>query len=224
MNKYKILTCGLAIFLCACASNIPKNLALEKITHADQQIPDGWLLPVKEKTSDPAEWAQIYDDPILVAYLRRAKKVNFDIRIAQSRVEQAEADLKRARSLFKPRADVSVTASGASPVKDLGNIADAYTVGMNGRWSPDVFGKTRLVAEQSRAALAAQKALSADIAQAVLASTARAYIRAVEAEMQVSLAKTNLDFLRESRRISEARYRLGDTAKGAYAFAEANYQ
>ncbi|HHL42818.1 MAG TPA: TolC family protein, partial [Hellea balneolensis] len=47
---------------------------------------------------------------------------------------------------------------------------------------------------------------------------------AVEAEMQVSLAKTNLDFLRESRRISEARYRLGDTAKGAYAFAEANYQ
>jgi len=38
------------------------------------------------------------------------------------------------------------------------------------------------------------------------------------------LAKTNLDFLTESRRISEARYRLGDTAKGDFSFAEANYQ
>ena len=89
---------------------------------------------------------------------------------------------------------------------------------------PDIFGQTRLSVDQSRATLAAQEALAADTAQAVLATTARAYVRAVEAEMQVSLAKTNLEFLTESRRISEARYRLGDTAKGDFSFAEANYQ
>ncbi len=224
MNKYKVISCLLAVTISACASNIPKDYAFDKITQADQYIPNDWLLKVRDETSDPTQWGQIYNDPILHEYLRRAKTVNFDIRIAHSRVEQAEASLKRASAQLKPRIDMGATASGTALLKNLGGAVDVYNLGLNGRWDPDIFGQTRLNIEQSRASLASQKALTADTVQAVLASTARAYIRAVEAEMQVALAKTNLDFLSESRRISEARYRLGDTSKGDFSFAEANYQ
>lgn len=224
MNKCKVISCLLVVILSACASSLPKDFASEKTTKADQSIPNGWLLEVRGETSEPAQWGLIYDDPILHKYLRRTKAVNFDIRIAHSRVVQAEASLRRASSQLKPRIDMGATASGTALVSNFGGATDVYSFGLNGRWDPDIFGQTRLNVEQSRASLVSQKALTADIVQAVLAATARAYIRAVEAEMLVKLAKTNLDFLTESRRISEARYRLGDTAKGDFSFAEANYQ
>ena len=224
MSKSKLLTSLLALMLSACATTVPSDFASEKLTQADHHIPDSWLLPIKGETTDPTQWAKIYDDTILLKYLHQAKSENFDIRIAQSRVEQSNANLRRANALLKPSLGLSAGSSGNAVVRDLGGINDAYNISLNGRWSPDIFGQNRLTIEQSEAAMAVQKALSADTTQAVMATTARAYIRAVEAQMQVSLAKTNLEFLGESRRISEARYRLGDTAKGAFSFAEANYQ
>jgi outer membrane protein TolC len=125
---------------------------------------------------------------------------------------------------LKPSLNAGASASGTALFNDIDTPFDSYGLDLSGRWDPDIFGQTQAGVDGSRANLRAQEALAADTRQAVLGATGRSYVRAVEAALQVNLAKTNLDFLAESRRISEARYRLGDTAKGDFSFAEANYQ
>lgn len=224
MNKQCLLICALTLGFSACATVPPQTQIEDRLAQAHQTIPDTWLLEINSATTSYTHWSDIYSDPILKTYLQKAKVENFDIRIAQSRITQAEANLRRSGARLKPSINLAASASGSTALGDIDSLTDFYSLGLNGRWNPDLFGKTRLTLDQSRSALKAQEALTSDTIQAVLATTARAYIRAVEAEMQVDLAKTNLDFLTESRRISEARYRLGDTAKGDFSFAEANYQ
>lgn len=191
---------------------------------AGQTIPSSWLLELPSDLGAKLPWARIYGDPYLLKYLDQAASENFDIKIAQSRILSAEAELKRASARLKPRFDLGASGSASALLADLDNPFDSYGLNVSGRWDPDIFGQSQSVIEGAAANLRAQEALSKDTRQAVLATTARAYIRAVEAALQVELAKTNLEFLTESRRISEARYRLGDTAKGDFSFAEANFQ
>ena len=206
---------------CACSSLTPHRTAIPLVGN---DVPTEWLLPLTSDAENTAGWGALYNDPILQNYLVQAKTANYDIRIAQTRIISAQADLRRSAARLKPRFEVNTSAAVTALLSDVENPFDSYGLGVSGRWDPDVFGQTKTIIEGSRAALAVQEALSADTYQAVLATTARAYIRAVEAKLQVKLAKDNLDFLTESRRISEARFRLGDTAKGDFSFAEANYQ
>lgn len=224
MNKFKSVSVGAMLLLSACASLSPPDLAETEIDARNNAIPSQWLLAVNTDGASPARWSSLYNDPLLLEYLKTAKAENFDIRIARSRIESAEASLRRAQARLKPRIDSGASFSGSALLGDVENVSDSYGLDISGRWNPDVFGQIGLGVESSRANLKAQEALSADVTQTLLAATATAYIRAVEAELLVALAKTNLDFLTESRRISEARYRLGDTAKGDFSFAEANYQ
>lgn len=207
--------------LSACASLLPMQTDMPT-TAAD--VPMAWLLELPTDGNQPLDWAALYDDPIMLRYLTVAEGQNFDIKTAQKRVIGAEAELRRASSRLKPSLNAGGSASGTAVFSDIDNPFDSYDLDLSGRWDPDIFGQTGAVIDNSRANLRAQEALAADTRQAVLGATGRAYIRAVEASLQVELAKTNLDFLTESRRISEARYRLGDTAKGDFSFAEANYQ
>lgn len=224
MNRLYWIFAVAVIGMSACAS-LPSNHSVDEVVAASERdIPSAWLLDINPDATSAQNWAAIYDDPLLLSYLARAKSENYDTRIARQRVIAAEASLKRAKTGLIPRFDGSLSVNGASTLADLEDASDAYSLGISGRWDPDLFGQTRTRIDQSRAALKIQEALAADTAQTVMASTARAYIRAVEAELLVDLARVNLEFLTESRRISEARYRLGDTSKGDFSFAEANYQ
>lgn len=233
MNKIRnVLKLGLcastailsAVMLSSCATITPADTADTLAQQSLAQVPNGWLLPVGSDSGQINNWSALYDDPILGGYLNQALGENFDILRARANVERSRADLDRAIIRLKPRFDGSTSASVSSALSEIEDPFDSYGLGVSGRWDPDIFGQTAAIIDGSRAALTVQEALEADTRQAVLAQTARAYIGAVEAELQVDLAKVNLDFLTESRRISEARYRLGDTAKGDFSFAEANYQ
>ena len=210
--------------LTACAHVTQMSETQSNIEAAQTDIPTSWLLPLPDDLSQVSIWREIYDDPLLGGYLETALTQNYDLRIARTRLAQSAASLDRAAALLRPRINASTSASGVALIGSLDNITDSYGIGLSGSWDPDIFGQNRAAIAQSRADLAVQEALTEGTRQSILAQTARAYIRAVESDLQVKLAKTNLDFLTESRRISEARYRVGDTAKGDFSFAEANYQ
>lgn len=222
MNKAVMIAS--MILLTSCASVTPQTELQAQLTAAEASIPAGWLLDLPDDASQVTGWKDIYQDTVLERYLDKALEDNFDLRIARTRLEESAANLKRSSSLLKPRISASTSISGVTLIGSLDDILDSYGAGISGNWDPDIFGQNKSIIDQSRAALAVQDALTDVTRQSILAQTARAYVRSVEAELQVKLAKTNLDFLTESRRISEARYRVGDTAKGDFSFAEANYQ
>ncbi len=227
MNKNLSFLTVLTLSTCilpACAHVTPMSETQGNINTAQSKIPESWILALPDDLSKVSTWREIYDDSHLNDYLAMALTKNYDLRIARTRLAQSAASLKRASALLRPRINASTSLSGVALIGSLDNINDSYGIGLSGSWEPDIFGQTRASIARSRADLAIQQALTEGTRQSILAQTARAYIRAVESDMQVKLAKTNLDFLTESRRISEARYRVGDTAKGDFSFAEANYQ
>ncbi|WP_371396788.1 TolC family protein [Fretibacter rubidus] len=229
MNRLSFLKTALvssvaAMSFAGCATLSPNDLGETLTADAAVSIPNNWLLDVPATTARAEGWAALYDDPTLLDYLKIAEVQNYDLRIARARVTAAEADLKRANTRLSPQISGSASAGVSAVVDSLDDPFDSYGLGLSGRWDPDIFGQTQTIIDGSRAALKIAEASEADTRQIILAQTARAYIRAVEAELQAELAKVNLDFLTESRRISEARYRAGDSAKGDFSFAEANYQ
>ena len=224
MNRLLIAVSAIALVLSSCATVSTPDLSDTITTQSAESIPSNWLLPLPKTTTQAEGWASIYDDPILLEYLKLAEVQNFDLRIARTRVQEAEANLKRSKSRLAPQISGSASAGASAALRDIDDPFDSYGLGLSGRWDPDIFGQTETIIDGSRAALLISEASAADTHQAVLAQTARTYINAVEAELLADLAKVNLEFLKESRRISEARYRAGDSAKGDFSFAEANYQ
>lgn len=224
MNKLCITVSGLAFILSGCATFSAPDLSDRLAAQAAASIPGEWLLSVPTSTTTAEGWAGLYDDPILLDYLKLAQMQNFDLRIARARIIESEANLKRSKSRLAPQISGNGSAGVSAILADIDDPFDSYGLGLSGRWDPDIFGQTEAIIDGSRASLIITEASAADTRQAVLAQTARTYINAVEAELQADLAKVNLDFQTESRRISEARYRAGDTAKGDFSFAEANYQ
>ncbi len=225
MSKLHLITiCFFALSLGGCASLSKQSSVDTQIEQADATIPNAWLLPLNSDFSNPADWARIYNDPLLLSYIQMAARQNYDIRLARTRVDAAEAAVRRARAGLWPLVGASLSASGLMQIGDTDTNDDSYGAGLSASWDPDLFGVNKAVVRGAKADQAVQVALAEDTKQRILALTARSYIIAVEADMQVELAQVNLDFQTEQRRIAEARFRAGDTSKADYSFAEANYQ
>jgi len=75
--------------LSACASLMPPK-SIIPATGVD--IPADWLLELPSDNANALRWSELYNDPILLSYLRRAAEENYDIRTAQNRVTGAEAE------------------------------------------------------------------------------------------------------------------------------------
>ncbi len=210
--------------LSSCAG-LTKNTDVDlRVDSTAQDVPEAWLIDLTTPTQQSLNWREIYPDPIMIGYIEQALDANYDILTARTRLRAAEANLRQSAASLRPRLDAAASASGSAFLGDINSANDAYSASINGSWNLDLSGQRKAAIEGSRIALFIQQTALENTRQAIAAATARAYINAVAAELQVDLAKTNLDFLGESRRISEARYRLGDTAKADFVFAEANFK
>ena len=170
MKTFRLLSASLLLgALTGCASLTPPQASVPQ-TGAD--IPAGWLLDLPSDAGANLGWAALYDDPLMLDYLRQAETENFDIRTAQTRIAGAEADLRRAAAQLKPRFDASASATGSALLSEIDDPFDSYGLGISGRWDPDIFGQTQTIIDGSRANLRVQEALAEDTRQAVLAATA----------------------------------------------------
>jgi len=148
----------------------------------------------------------------------RALAGNFDLRAASARMAQARAQVGVARADALPQLSGSADGSRRRTVNEIGgpfgdqvfsDTNSRYQVSLRFDWEVDLWGRLR---DQTSAAIGRYEAARADYQGARLslaANVAQAYFSAVEAELQVELARETVESFAASENLIEDRFEQG---------------
>lgn len=223
MNKFTCLSAMAVLILSGCAT-IDRPALDARIAEATADIPTDWQIAGTPNTVRAESWTTLFDDPILADYLQRAEVANFDIKQARVNLAQSRETVVQARSALLPNVNASGGFAASALFDNFDNINDSSNSALSFFWDPDIFGVRKANVRQAQAALRAQSAVAFNIHQQVLAAVADLYISIIQSQQQLELARTNLGFLEERFRISQAQFEAGAIGGDELSFAEATFQ
>jgi len=160
-------------------------------------------------------WWEIFDDPKLSACLGEALTNNWDLKIAATRVLQAEATARITRSQFFPTANAggdlfttrasqkgpTTVPPGADPQVGYGDLflsMPAYEV--------DLWGRIRRANEAARATLLASVEAQRTVRQTLVAQVATAYLDLLELDLELELARQTYTVRTNSLSLTQSRH------------------
>jgi multidrug efflux system outer membrane protein len=163
-------------------------------------IPEVFRGQMDINTNSLAElpWWQVFQDHALQRLIREALTNNYDLRIAVTRVEQAQAMADETRAQFFPQLNYQGAAgrgkNAANGVPAVtGKTADIFAVAGNASWEIDLWGRIRRLNESARAQYLATREAQRNVRISIISQTAQAYFQllALDAELQIAKEATN---------------------------------
>jgi len=146
-------------------------------------------------------WRDIFQDEQLRALIRTALQQNYDVRIAASRVLEANAQLGITR------ADQFPALSAGAGIGDVRTAQAKFLpkfetsigqVNLSAAWELDFWGKFRRATEAARANLLASKWARQEVVSTLVANVADAYFQLRALDLQLEISKRTLDSRQES--------------------------
>lgn len=143
------------------------------------------------------QWWKRFQDAALDALIQRALSANHDMRIAAARLKEARAIYRDAELDRFPTGSASASAQRGrnSEAQALGGDRDLelYSLGFDATWELDLFGRVRRAVEAAEADAQAAQANLRDARVSVVAEVARNYFEYRGAELELAVARRNLD-------------------------------
>jgi multidrug efflux system outer membrane protein len=142
------------------------------------------------------KWWDVFQDPVLQELIRLALQQNYDVRIAASRVLQAQAQLGITRADQFPTVSAGSQVSGQYTPK-TSSIFPAYRTNageldLSVVWNLDFWGKYRRQTEAARANLLASQWGQRAVLSSVVSSVATAYFTLRELDWALDVSKQTL--------------------------------
>jgi multidrug efflux system outer membrane protein len=138
------------------------------------------------------KWWDVYRDPVLTQLIHTALQQNFDVRIAATRVLEAQAQLGIVRANQFPSASVGADIFSQQNPK-ISNLFPAYEVNagqlnLSVIWNLDFWGKYRRQTEAARAQMLASEWGQQAVISSLVANVATAYfqLRALDSELEIA--------------------------------------
>src|SRR5262249_30524630 len=161
------------------------------------------------------KWWAVFQDQQLQALIREALIQNYNVRIAASRVLQAQA------SLGITRADQFPTITGGASAVNLRNpqtkflpayetSANAVNLSLFG--DLDFWGKFRRATEAARATLLATEWGQKAVISSLVSNVASAYFQLLELDLEMDISRRTLSSRKESLNLTEIRAKGGTTS------------
>ena len=181
-------------------------------------------------------WWTGFDDPMLVAVVRRALALNLDLAASYARLAQARAAAAAAGAQLLPTVDfdASDTALHQSLTSPLGTLARGlpgynrdqheYAIGPAASWEIDLAGGLRRNAAAARDEFEAAAAEQAGTRISVAADAADAYIRIRGNQARLAVAQSQIDTDSKLLDLVRTREKLGLSSEREVAQAEALLQ
>jgi multidrug efflux system outer membrane protein len=160
-------------------------------------------------------WWQVFHDDTLQSLIRTALTNNYDLRIAVTRVEQAQALAAQARAGFFPQLNYSATAArgqnvaGGSIPSPTGTIGNVFAADVNASWEIDLWGRIRRLNESARAQFLASEEARRDVMISLIAQVAQDYFQLLALDNQLAIARQSTNSFGESLKIFNQRLRGG---------------
>jgi len=161
-------------------------------------------------------WWQVYQDPVLEQLIHTALQQNYDVRIAATRVLEAQAQVGITRANQFPSASLGAGVSSEQNAK-VSNLFPAYQVNegqlnLSVIWNLDFWGKYRRQTEAARAQMLASQWGQRAVMSSLVANVATAYfqLRALDSELEI--AKRTLGSRQQSLRLTHVLATHGSAA------------
>jgi multidrug efflux system outer membrane protein len=152
------------------------------------------------------KWWEVFQDPVLQQLIRTAIEQNYDLRIAASRVLQAQAQLGITRANQFPTVSAGAEAFSQRNPKISGSFpsyeANAGEVDLAVVWNLDFWGKYRRQTEAARAGLLASQWGQRAVLASVVSSVATAYFTLRELDLALDVSKKTLAARQDSMRLT----------------------
>lgn len=164
-------------------------------------------------------WRELFTDAQLQALIEKGQEQNTDLRIAQLRVEEAEAVLTNARLSYLP--SVSLAPEGGIGRYD-GTTSKTYNLGATANWEVDIFGRVTNAKRGARAALEGSRAYEQTVQTRLVAAIAGSYYTLLMLDRQLDIQNRTFATWEKSERVLETLKRAGKSNDAAILQARAN--
>jgi len=205
----------LVISLCAC--KVGPNYKRPATTVPDQYRglpPSSSQQPQAQPFAD-MQWATVYQDEVLQGLIKEALVNNYDLRIAATRVLQANANLGITRanqfptlngsgSIFNERNQLTNLTTDKSPTYDSLALSLSYIV--------DFWGQYRRATESARATLLATQFGQEVVRVSLISSVATEYFLLGQYDDQLEFSKKTVEADREILKLNEIKFKGGESA------------
>ena len=152
------------------------------------------------------KWWDVFQDPELQGLIRTALKNNYDVRIAATRVLQAQAQLGITRADQLPSVSAGGNITSLQSPK-LGPIP-AYEitqgqVAASAAWNLDFWGKYRRATEAARANLLANQWAQKEVMATLVANLATSYFQLRQLDLELEISKRTLSSRSNSLQLTQ---------------------
>lgn len=183
----------------------------------------------------PTAWWLAFDDPVLNGLIEQATEQNLGLEEAAQRIWEARALRGVVRSDLLPQIDAYSTYNfrktptsggiagqlGSGPFR-FDPTMDQWTMGFNGSWEIDVFGRLKRNVEAADGDIAASLWNYRDTLVILLADVATNYVDARAFQARLQVARDNLRTQTHSLELTQKRFRAGAVNGLDVAQAKAN--
>lgn len=151
------------------------------------------------------KWWEVFQDEQLRSLIRTALQQNYDLRIAASRILEAQA------RLGITRADQFPTVGAGAGISDVRQARSKFLpasegstgqVNLSAAWELDFWGKFRRATEAARANLLASEAARQEVIVTLVSDVARAYFQLRALDLELEISKRTLTSRQESLRLT----------------------
>ena len=161
------------------------------------------------------KWWDVFQDEQLRTLIRTALQRNYDLRIAASRVLEAQAQLGITR------ADQFPTLGAGASIGDVRTARSKFVppfetstgqVSLSAAWELDFWGKFRRATEAARANLLASESARQEVVSTLVANVAGAYFQLRALDLELEISKRTLQSRQESLRLTRILANGGSTS------------
>jgi multidrug efflux system outer membrane protein len=162
------------------------------------------------------KWWEVFQDPVLQQLIRTALEQNYDLRIAASRVLQAQAQLGITRANQFPTVSAGTEVFSQRNPKISSSFpsyeANAGEVDLAVVWNLDFWGKYRRQTEAARANLLASQWGHSAVLASVVSSVATAYFTLRELDLALDVSNKTLAARQDSLRLTSVLAKNGSAS------------
>jgi multidrug efflux system outer membrane protein len=172
-------------------------------------------------------WWEVFHDPALQNLVRTAFTNNYDLRVAVSRVEQAQALVTEARSQFFPQVGYGGVGGRGKNVganntpSPTGTTGSIFAADVSASWEIDLWGRIRRMTESARAQYFASQDARRDVLTSLIGQVAQDYFQLLAFDRELAIAKDTTNSFGDSLKIFTERLNGGVASKLETSSAEA---
>lgn len=228
MRKLRVINAFLLLIVTTTISVFGKDNSEKYITDS---IPQQWTYSSEFSQTIPTEdsWWKSFEDPTLDSLISIGVRNNYNILIAQKRMQMAKAQIDMAKSNYMPDLNISMgwnkaRTAGAISSNNYPNMTSEYfSLGMNMSWQIDLFGQIRKQVEVSKNQWKASRSQYEGAIITLCGNLATAYInlRTYQTEYEVAIRHSVSQKI--VYELTEARFKSGLASKLDVAQAQMVY-